>query len=271
MRCVNLFFVCASLALMLGCSARLSAPTQAESAPASEPKPIPSVPTEELRKTEYSLRWRPLKSLATADDVAKWLAAHAQLSADPQAEPVVDVRYFTLARSVPERLSARSILRRRGDGSWTYKVRSTDGSVPPREEALAGCENAAIEGEWDISLDSSGSVAKRTASLSCDGEGTTSKPGSLASLTSTKARPCIIRMERTRIPWSGHKEIKIEHWTFRPSRTAPATELLEVSWKGKTKSEEGDAFRQLIQGMPIGEGDRPPSKEELAEACDALS
>lgn len=269
MRLVRFLSGCVSLALMLGCSAEQSASTPATSASASKPESTASVPTEDLRKAEYSIRWKPLNSFATADDVAKWLAAHAHLYADPQAEPAVDVRYFAPAKSGSESSSVRSILRRRGDGSWTYKVRGTNGAVPPRGQALVGCEDAAIEGEWDISLDASGSVFKQTASLSCDGEGTSGKPGSL-SLTSTKPRSCVIRMERMRIPWTGHKDVKIEHWTFRPSLGAPATELLEVSWKGKAKREDEDAFRQLIQGMPIGAGDRPSSKEEHAEACDAM-
>lgn len=271
MRCVNLLSMCVVIALMQACSAVDQVSSEAESSSTPKPTAPAPVPKAELRKAEYSLRWTPVKSLATADDVVNWLRAQARLSADAKAEPGVDIRYFTPANSTSGPPAVRSILRQRGDDSWTYKVRGIHGAVPPREAALVGCEDAAIEGEWDISVDPLVSFAKPTASLSCDGEGTSDKPGNLKSLESTKSRPCAIRMERTRIPWDDRKDVKIEHWTFRPSPTAPAIELLEVSWKGKAKPEDEAAFRQLIHGMPIGGGVRPPSKEELAEACDALS
>ncbi|WP_395680464.1 hypothetical protein [Dokdonella sp.] len=263
-----MLLVSIAFALLLpACSVRDADSSKRDSVVAPEPTAIAPPPVTDLRKAEYSLRWKPFQSLTTVSEVAMWLRTHAQLSADAQQEPAVEVRYFRLSASGPEPSPVRAILRRRGDRSWTYKVRGSD-VVPPRAAALVGCDDAAVEGEWDVALDPSGSVFKRTASLSCDVEGTSGKPGSLSA--SAPPRPCAIRMERMRIPWESHKDVKIEHWTFRPSRSAPPMELLEVSWKGKNKPEDEAAFRQLIKGMPVGTDDRPPSKEELAEACDAL-
>lgn len=268
MRCTYLLLVFMAFALLLSaCSARDAASSKPNSVVAPKPATATPPPAPELRKAEYSFRWKPVQSLATASDVATWLRSHARLPADAQQEPAVNVRYFRIADSGLEPSPVRAILRRRGDTSWTYKVRS-DGVVPPRAAALVGCEDGAVEGEWDVGLEPSGFAVKRTASLSCDGEGTSVKPGSLSA--AAVPRPCVIQMERTRIPWEGHKDVKIEHWTFRPSVSAPAMELLEVSWKGKNTPEDEGAFRQLVKEMPVGNADRPPSKEELAEACDAL-
>lgn len=226
----------------------------------------PAKPVEDI-KAEYAFRWFAMKNGNEIRDavVDALRSAHGlAIKEQPQTWPV---QYFSVDQPTGLPPGYEATLRLRNGSEFTYKIR---GDAPaPKELPMPGCpDTAKIESEWDIAADAHGKPLRTKASSTCEGEGVGTNPGELS--VGKQPRPCEITMERSRLAWPGHKDVKVELWSFKS--TAGARELVEVSWKGKVKPADEKAFAGLIAAIPADRaGPAAPGKEETAKRCDSGS